>query len=135
MSHILKLTGSMKGETVVLNGHKFVDGQLEIQLPKDAGLVSYFEKCYQTELVEGKVKANDKVSDNGQGGKTTEGEVNEKLVEAIQKLDPAVDEHWTKDGLPAIEAVQKFYGSADVKRADIKAAAPDFTRETAKAAE
>lgn len=60
--------------------------------------------------------------------------VNEKLVKAIQSLNPADDAHWTKDGKPAMVAVEAAYGSAAVTRADVEAAIPDYTREAAKAA-
>lgn len=58
-------------------------------------------------------------------------EVNTKLVKAIHKLDPKDDSHWTGAGLPAMVAVEGFYGSADITRADVEAAAPGYTRATA----
>lgn len=58
-------------------------------------------------------------------------EVNTKLVKAIKKLDPKDDSHWTSAGLPAMVAVEGFYGSADITRADVEAAAPGFTRASA----
>ena len=57
-------------------------------------------------------------------------ELNAKLLRAVQSLDPDNDAHWTKDGKPAMTAVEKFYGSADVTRADVEAVAPGFTRPT-----
>lgn len=59
---------------------------------------------------------------------------NEKLARAVRSLDPNDDANWTKDGLPAMQAVETAYGSADITRADIKAAVPGWTRDTAKAA-
>lgn len=61
-------------------------------------------------------------------------EVNTKLQKAVQSLDPADDSHWTKDGKPAMTAVEKLYGSAAITRADVEAVAPGWTREKAKAA-
>jgi hypothetical protein len=61
-------------------------------------------------------------------------EVNTKLQKAVQALDPADDNHWTRDGKPAMSAVEKLYGSAGITRADVEAAAPGWTREKAKAA-
>lgn len=61
-------------------------------------------------------------------------EVNAKLQKAVQSLDPADDNHWTKDGKPAMTAVEKLYGSAAITRADVEAVAPGWTREKAKAA-
>lgn len=55
------------------------------------------------------------------------------LAEVIQDLDPANEDHWSARGLPAVEAVSKLFGK-DVSRADIEAAAPDYTRAAAKAA-
>lgn len=64
-------------------------------------------------------------------------ELNEKLQRAVFSLDPKNDEHWTQDGKPALIAVEKAYGATGVRRADVAAVAPEFTRAvaTAKAAE
>lgn len=76
---------------------------------------------------------------NEAGGLAPEGDgqapqLNEKLQKAVLGLDPADDSHWTKDGKPAMTAVEKLYGSSGLTRADVDAAAPGFTREKAKAA-
>lgn len=60
-------------------------------------------------------------------------ELNEKLQRAVLALDPKNDDHWTKDGQPAMSAVEKLYGASDVTRAQVKAAAPDFDRDAANA--
>lgn len=62
-------------------------------------------------------------------------ELNTKLQKAVLGLDPADDTHWTKDGKPAMTAVEKLYGSAGITRADVEAVAPGHTREKAKAAQ
>jgi len=62
-------------------------------------------------------------------------EPNTKLQKAVLGLDPADDTHWTKDGKPAMTAVEKLYGSAGITRADVEAVAPGHTREKAKAAQ
>ena len=62
-------------------------------------------------------------------------ELNTKLQKAVLGLDPADDTHWTKDGKPAMTAVEKLYGSAGLIRADVEAVAPGHTREKAKAAQ
>lgn len=62
-------------------------------------------------------------------------ELNTKLQKAVMGLDPADDTHWTKDGKPAMTAVEKLYGSAGITRADVEAVAPGHTREKAKAAQ
>lgn len=49
------------------------------------------------------------------------------LIEALQALDIANDEHWTKEGLPLLAVLNAMTG-ADVSRADITAVAPAFNR-------
>lgn len=56
--------------------------------------------------------------------------INAKLLKAVHSLDPKDDSHWTKDGKPAMTAVEKLYGAADVTRADVEAVAPGYTRPT-----
>lgn len=60
-------------------------------------------------------------------------ELNEKLRKAVMALDPVDNAHWTKDGKPAMTAVEKLYGSSGLTRADVDAAAPGYTRDKAKA--
>lgn len=57
-------------------------------------------------------------------------ELNRKLLKAVRSLDPKDDSHWTKDGKPAIKAVETMYGAADVTRTDVEAVAPGYTRPT-----
>ncbi len=52
------------------------------------------------------------------------------LESAIQHLDPARDEHWTKSGLPDLNVLKELTGK-EVKRKDVEEVAPDFTREQA----
>lgn len=59
---------------------------------------------------------------------------NAKLVRALAKLDPENNDHWTADGKPSVAAVEQLYGSSDVRRKDIDAAAPGLTRASARAA-
>jgi hypothetical protein len=49
----------------------------------------------------------------------------EEIKQALLALDPNNDEHWTGDGSPRIDALQ----ISGIKRADITAVAPHFTRE------
>jgi len=49
------------------------------------------------------------------------------IAAALDLLDPANDDHWTNAGLPAVDAVSDITG-ANVTRAQIKAARPDFER-------
>ena len=62
-------------------------------------------------------------------------ELNTKLQKAVLGLDPADDTNWTKDGKPAMTAVEKLYGSTGITRADVEAVAPGHTRDKAKAAQ
>lgn len=76
----------------------------------------------------------------GEAGSVSNGdgqpaELNTKLQKAVLALDPADDSHWTKDGKPAMTAVEKLYGSAGITRADVEAVAPGHTRDKAKAAQ
>ena len=56
------------------------------------------------------------------------------LQEALSGLDASDDDHWTKSGLPAVEAVDLLLGGS-VTRADIERAAPDLKRDTASVAD
>lgn len=51
------------------------------------------------------------------------------LIEALKLLDVNEKSHWTADGLPRVDVVAELTGIKDLKRADITAAAPTFTRE------
>lgn len=79
------------------------------------------------------VSADAQDSTAAAGAQDPKPEVNTKLVKAIGKLDPKDDSHWTEAGLAAMKAVEGFYGSADITRADVEAAAPGLTRATAPA--
>lgn len=51
-----------------------------------------------------------------------------KLKRAVEALDHKNDEHWTKHGLPSLDALANIYGSTGIKRADVEAAAPGYRR-------
>ena len=51
----------------------------------------------------------------------------QKIVDALQKLDPQNDNQWTQDGLPKLDAL-KFLVGDTVTREQVQEAAPDFTR-------
>jgi hypothetical protein len=57
----------------------------------------------------------------------------EKILEALDQLDPANAAQWTDDGLPVTKVVQKLTGDDTVQRSDITAAAPGFGKDTATA--
>lgn len=54
-----------------------------------------------------------------------------RIVESVKALDSNNDEHWTADGRPRMDAVEKAFGSADISRADVELALPSFNREVA----
>lgn len=56
--------------------------------------------------------------------------MSEKIREALLKLDPSNDEHWTAEGLPRLDVMQQFVGEA-VSRADVTGAAKAFSRTNA----
>ena len=53
------------------------------------------------------------------------------LRQALSMLDPAVDDHWTAQGLPRMDAIADFMQDVTVKRSEVTDAAPALTRETA----
>lgn len=50
---------------------------------------------------------------------------------ALQQLDPSNDEHWTQDGLPRTDVMQKLTGRKNLTRQEITAADETFSREVA----
>lgn len=54
------------------------------------------------------------------------------IIEALLKLDPATDEHWTSDGQPKVDVVQTLASDGTITRKNIIDAAPDFTRSNTK---
>ncbi len=53
------------------------------------------------------------------------------LKEAILALDPLIEDHWTMDGLPRMDALVDLTGNVDIKRADVTNAVPGHTRDLA----
>ncbi len=72
--------------------------------------------------------------DAGQGQQTPPPLTDSRLKAAVMALDPANDEHWTGQGLPAMSAVEAAYGSADITRNDVEAECPGWTRDKAREA-
>jgi hypothetical protein len=52
----------------------------------------------------------------------------EDIIKALIQLDSGNDEHWTDDGLPRVDIVQKLLKDPDVRRKDINDAKPGFSR-------
>lgn len=57
-----------------------------------------------------------------------------KISDALSKLDPTNDNHWTQDGLPRLDTIKILAGDPSLSREAVTAAAPDFNREAAQAA-
>jgi len=154
VSKEIVLVGPHKGKTIVLGGIQFKDGSTTLTGPEAdvEKQFKYLHRCWQVqyadqveEAEDGSVQDTSSPDENGAPqGDSGEGEqgsaqegaadapvTNQRLLDAVMKLDPENDEHWTRIGKPAMQAVEGFYGSADITRADIEAAAPGFTRETA----
>lgn len=52
----------------------------------------------------------------------------EVILAALAKLDPAVDSHWTADGLVNLNSFKFIAGGVSVTREQLEEAAPGFTR-------
>lgn len=57
------------------------------------------------------------------------------IKEALAALDPSNDKHWTGDGMPRMDVVQKLTQRPDLSRTEVTNAAPDFSRASATEAE
>lgn len=58
-------------------------------------------------------------------------DVDAEVAIALRKLDPEVDDHWTKAGIPALAAVELAIGKAGVTRKDVESALPGWDRDEA----
>ena len=56
-----------------------------------------------------------------------------QILEALGKLDPLNESHWTRAGLPDISTLLQFTGLSGLKRADVDLVAPGFNRDTLRA--
>jgi len=128
------LHGALEGRTVALGSAKypFKNGVLEVEA-SDADLLQYakfFKTNWNAEDHAPKKKRGRQPKDEPapEAEPVKVAPVNKKLASAVANLDHANPEHWTLEGLPSIEAVANFYGSSDVTRKGIKAAAPDVVR-------
>jgi hypothetical protein len=52
----------------------------------------------------------------------------EAIKEALAKLDPANDDHWTPNGLPALAALRTIANDPGITRKDVELADPGFMR-------
>jgi len=145
------LVGPHAGKTLVVNGHQFVDGEYDITANEEQlKSVGNVFACYGAFPAEDVSDTPDAPTpDAGEAAAdaaahavgSTETKADEgksdppapTLAEAIAALDPAVDDHWTGSGLPAMNAIEKIMGDRSVTRADVEAQAAGYNREKAKA--
>lgn len=59
------------------------------------------------------------------------GDPGQKIRAALERLDPTDDDHWTKDGLPAMSVLEDLLNDKSVTRAMVHNADPGFNRELA----
>lgn len=72
---------------------------------------------------------------SGQGAEQQQSDASSDLIkirEAVVSLDPSVDDNWTADGEPAVEAVAHALKDASISRKQIDAAAGDWNRDQAR---
>lgn len=55
----------------------------------------------------------------------------DSIREALEKLDPTNDTHWTSDGLPRMDIVEELSGDKGLTRAKVTEAQPGFSRAAA----
>lgn len=58
-----------------------------------------------------------------------------KVIDAINSLSPEIDNNWTDEGLPSVDAIAEASKVITVTRKDIEAAVPGFNRAKALAAQ
>lgn len=51
-----------------------------------------------------------------------------KIIEALKKLDPVNDNHWTADGLPRLDTVKMLAGDQTLTRDSVTSIVPEFSR-------
>lgn len=93
------------------------------KLPRNADGSVKFEKLPQLEPIGKSSKPEAKEGDNG----LTDEQKAEAIKVAVSSLDKAVDAHWTKAGLPDVNAVKEIVGF-DVSRKEIEAVAGGVIR-------
>ncbi len=142
-------TGAFAGETRNLGGYQFVDGVHTLgpsgeppvaPSPADAkALGDYLAKAYQA-YPEGspELEAALKGEPTQEPPVQRDSDPNRARIAAVRdaltKLDPENDEHWTSQGLASVDAVRTVSGNAEIARADIAEAAPKLTRDEARKA-
>lgn len=60
--------------------------------------------------------------------------MSKNITDALSKLDPANENHWTQEGLPRLDTIKILAGDPSLTREAVTAAAPDFNRASAQQA-
>lgn len=71
----------------------------------------------------------DGFENSGHGNKSSAIDI--EIKEAILTLDIKNDDHWTKAGLPDVSVIRDLTGDSLIKREDIEAVLPGYTRQAA----
>lgn len=155
------LIGPHKGKTLAVNGHEFVDGEFTFHGSHEqiATLTRIFDNYaalpeHMVELQELRAKQSvvtsesvEKVkevavttgADSAEALRQALGEDNPagqavvNLGEAIGKLDPEVDAHWTSNNLPSLDHLAELLGKK-VARGEVDSVAEGYTRAKARTA-
>lgn len=59
--------------------------------------------------------------------------MSQQILDAINKLDPNNDNHWTMDGLAKLDTIKFLAGGTSVTREELEKIAPGFNRESLRA--
>ncbi|QIQ65283.1 hypothetical protein 19_00013 [Pseudomonas phage Epa19] len=138
VTRVFKTVGPLEGQTIALAGLQFVDGYATYQGQHTEAdrLGKFLHRNWQVVVDTGE-KAQEltpppapPAPEEVPNANQTLG--NTRLAEALMKLDPEKDDHWTKLDKPAMSAVEQIFGSADVTRADVEAAIAGFDRNVAR---
>lgn len=110
--------------------YKLINGErVFVELPQNEKVFNQTSK-----LVFDKVKAASEARGRIQrqtlSGAAVSGAKKPTLAKAIAMLDPAIDAHWTKTGLPDLNTLSELTGKK-LKRADVVKIAAGFERKDA----
>lgn len=138
------LVGPHAGQTMHVNGHEFVDGEMTFQGSAEQAAtlerVLEFYGAMTAEKAElhilrgeqkpgGSEQSENRVQDESSDNPDTK----PSLAEAIGLLDSEVDAHWTSNNLPNLDHLSDLTGKK-TSRDEVNALAEGYTRAKARAA-
>jgi hypothetical protein len=156
-SQVFVLIGAVAGQSLAINGHEFVDGKYTFtgnseQVDALTRIFSYYSAvpAEQAELMELRALAAGRAASapvneqtNQDPAASTKPAADDKaleaaltevtLAEAISKLDPENDAHWTSNNLPSVDVLSSITGKK-VTRDEVNTIADGYTRAKARAA-